>query len=135
VLDCIFQYIIYSNQHNGLESIKLQYVPEASCFLLQFSVYHSEDFYYNVKRSCSCIQRCLGMERVMDVVPRGTEFETFGIRWRVWEGCTRSAIIATANLLSSSFIQTLSSPFSDALKLEIQHKAATVHTLPHTWPA
>jgi hypothetical protein len=27
MLDCIFQYIIYSNQHNGIESTKLRLAP------------------------------------------------------------------------------------------------------------
>jgi hypothetical protein len=82
-----------------------------------------------------CIRPSPGRECIMDVVPRGAELEPLGIRWGVWGGCTHSAIITTTSLGSSSFIQTLSSPFSDALLTPTNSttKQLLFHTLLHTW--
>jgi hypothetical protein len=48
-------------------------------------------------RQC-CILRGPNGESILDVVPRGTGPEPFGIRWEVWGGCTHSAIITMSSV-------------------------------------
>jgi hypothetical protein len=52
----------------------------------------------SAKAGPGCIQRGAGGDRILDVVPRGTELEPLGIRRGVWAGCTHSAVIPTTSL-------------------------------------
>jgi hypothetical protein len=63
---------------------------------------------------------------VVYVVPVGTHLVSFprmklkilGIKGGVWGGCTQPALISTTSLWSSSFIQTLPSPFCRLCRLQ-----------------
>jgi hypothetical protein len=79
-----------------------------------------------------CNRRGRGGEHILDVVPRGTELKPLELRRGIWGGCTHSVIITTTSLWSSSFIQTLSSPFCDALTLQSTKAQGNFCTYIHT---